>query len=334
MKKDNHRVSKNPLIQIASFIGLLSLIILSFLLLTEHKMQNDNPYALDVEGFNKIDPALYSHHLYQEIGVQCGRLYGVAVDKDDFIYAATDSRIIKYNPFGSEVFSFEVPEAMRTLAINSKGQIYTSSVNRIYVFNPEGYFEGILAALSDSSIITSLAIEGNDVFIADAGTRIVAHFDSLGKFNQHIGGRDRAKGRTGFVIPSPFFDLAIDENRSLWVVNPGMHLFENYSFDGELLNTWGKHSPSIQGFCGCCNPSHFAFMPDGRIVTSEKGLVRVKIYSATGQFESVVAGPDQFEKHATGLDICVDSQSRIIIAEPANKSIHIYTTLPELTHGQ
>jgi len=34
---------------------------------------------------------------------------------------------------------------------------------------------------------------------------------------------------------------------------------------------WGKRS-GIADFFGCCNPAHLALLPDGRFVTSGKGI--------------------------------------------------------------
>ncbi len=67
---------------------------------------------------------------------------------------------------------------------------------------------------------------------------------------------------------------------------------------GELEFAWGKPSAGIEGFCGCCNPVGLAMLPDGRCVTCEKGLPRVKVYSTEGVFESVVAGPETFPENA------------------------------------
>ena len=324
MKKDPTKPAKNQMVQIMSFVGLITLVVLSVLLLTEDKLEDTNPYDLDIEGYNTIDQALVTHQLIQKINIACDRLYAVTVDPQDFIYAATDSRIIKLNPYGSELLSFKVPEPIRALDIDDQGQVFAAGARSVYVFTPEGTLENKIIELSDSSLVTSLAVGAGQVFIADAGTRIVAHYDTAGMFIQYLGGKDKSKGRTGFVIPSPFFDLALDSNNTLWVVNPGNHSFENYSEDGQILQTWGKHSSAIEGFCGCCNPSHFAILPDKSFVTTEKGLVRVKIYDASGKMQSVVAGPEQFEKRSTGLDVCVDSQSRIIIAEPATKTLKIF----------
>ena len=40
--------------------------------------------------------------------------------------------------------------------------------------------------------------------------------------------KDTLKEIPGFIIPSPYFDLLIGIYGKLWVVNPGLHSFENY----------------------------------------------------------------------------------------------------------
>jgi len=79
-----------------------------------------------------------------------------------------------------------------------------------------------------------------------------------------------------------------------------------------------------EGFCGCCNPSHIALFPDGRFVTSEKGLPRVKVYDAKGVFVGLVAGPDMFAEDAVGLDLAVDSRGRILVLDPARRMVRVF----------
>jgi hypothetical protein len=80
----------------------------------------------------------------------------------------------------------------------------------------------------------------------------------------------------------------------------------------------------IEGFCGCCNPSHFAFLEDGSFVTSEKGIARVKVYNRLGDLVSVVAGPDQFKEGVEGLDLAIDSKQRIYVLDPLEKAIRVF----------
>ena len=80
----------------------------------------------------------------------------------------------------------------------------------------------------------------------------------------------------------------------------------------------------IEGFCGCCNPSHFTILNDGKFVTSEKGIARVKVYNRLGILESVVAGSDQFIEGTVGLDLAVDSENRIYVLDPVKKMVRIF----------
>ena len=90
---------------------------------------------------------------------------------------------------------------------------------------------------------------------------------------------------------------------------------------------WGEGSVAIEGFFGCCNPANLCVLSNGRLVTAEKGLLRVKIFSADGQFECVVAGPEQLE-HPTAVtgearfdheykavDVAADSEGRIVLLD-------------------
>jgi hypothetical protein len=177
----------------------------------------------------------------------------------------------------------------------------------------------------DNAIITSIAVNGNDVYIADAGNKIVYHYNTAGNLLSTIGQKDPEKGIPGFVIPSPYFDLGIGRNGELWVVNPGRHSFEQYNPEGELISSWGKASMTVEGFCGCCNPSNFAILSDGSFVTSEKGIERIKIYKPTGDFSCLVAGSGAFVEGTKGLDLAVDSKGRILVLDPEKNQIRIFT---------
>jgi len=129
----------------------------------------------------------------------------------------------------------------------------------------------------------------------------------------------------GFIVPSPYFDVALAGKDRLWIVNPGRRRVELYTFDGSLLAHWGKASFKIEGFCGCCNPTHIAVLPSGHLVTSEKGLARVKVYTPGGELASVVAPPAAFAGGTTGLDVAADSRGRIWVLDPVARKVRLFT---------
>ena len=89
---------------------------------------------------------------------------------------------------------------------------------------------------------------------------------------------------------------------------------------------------SMEGFCGCCNPSNFAMLSDGSFVTSEKGIERIKVYGPGGIFRNVVAGPDSFIEGTRGIDLAVDAQDRILALDPEKKQIRIFTLKKTAEH--
>ncbi|MFC1557956.1 hypothetical protein ACFL40_01235, partial [candidate division KSB1 bacterium] len=109
-----------------------------------------------------------------------------------------------------------------------------------------------------------------------------------------------------------------------WIVNPGRHSLENYTFNGDLRTSWGEYSIEIEGFCGCCNPSHIKVLDDGKMITSEKGIPRIKVYNRLGNLESVIAGPKQFIEGTEGLDLAIDSNERIYVLDPMKMSVRIF----------
>jgi hypothetical protein len=130
----------------------------------------------------------------------------------------------------------------------------------------------------------------------------------------------------------PYFEVDVGADGLLWVTNPGHHRIEAYTPDGQFERSWGEAANAIHGFCGCCNPVHFTRLPDGRFVTSEKGLPRIKIYSATGDFDCVVAGPEMFSKQmetpraSVCMALAVDSAGRILLADALSREVLVFSS--------
>jgi hypothetical protein len=112
---------------------------------------------------------------------------------------------------------------------------------------------------------------------------------------------------------------------------------EVYTLDGDLELSWGKPSNSIQGFCGCCNPIGLALLPDGRCLTTEKGLPRVKLYGTDHSLECVVAGTESFAESAKtgaaydysegllgGLDAAADATGRVYVLDLAAAEVRVF----------
>jgi len=303
-------------------------------------------YLYDVKDLAKIDPNLI---LYEEsaqpISTGFTDSHGIALDSQGSIYVAGDRAIRVFAQSGDLLNVIELTDAPRCLTVAGDDKIYIGMTNYVEVYGQQGKRLASWDSLGERAVLTSIAVSKNDVFVADAGNRIVLHYDTTGRLINRIGAKDKERNIPGFVIPSPYFDLAVARDGLLRVVNPGLRRIEAYTFDGYLEFWWGKFSSAVEGFCGCCNPVNFAILKgprsagiDDNFVTCEKGLIRVKIYDPEGAFVGVVAGSEQLVEggasrvsefgagsQAGGFDVAVDAQGRIFVLDTINNVVRIFT---------
>lgn len=270
------------------------------------------------------DPALIGYDEVLKLKVNLNSLRGIAVDRDDLIYVAGDSALVVLQGSGREISRFTTGAPAGCLAVSPEGRIYLGMKDHLSVLNKDGSEIGTWDKINSTAIITSIAVTETEVFVADAGNKVVWRYGASGNLLGKIGERNGEEGKIGFVIPSPYFDVAIDRDGLLWAVNSGRHALENYTLDGELRSSWERTSVGLDGFCGCCNPIHMAILPNGSFVTSEKGIARVKIHDPTGEFRTVVAAPELFAEGTGGLDLAVDAQERILVLDPKAGVVRIF----------
>jgi len=314
---------------ISALIILLAIILYMTIDLFFPKPRNEvNPFEYGMEDLKKSDSALTT---YQEVGqFQPGlsEIYGITVDNRNQIYVSGKEGVEVFDSTGIIQNKFSTEEGALTITSDQKNLIYLGMQDHIEIRDSLGKLLKRWKNPGEGSILTSIAVTDFFVFVADAGRKVVYRYDLTGRLLNRIGEKDPQNNIPGFVIPSPYFDLAVDNDGFLWVVNPGRHELEKYNFEGKILSKWGVASNTIDGFCGCCNPSHFAFLHDDSFVTSEKGIERVKIYSPQGDFKCVVATPASFEEGTKGLDLAVDSHDRILVLDPVKKMIRVFRHKP------
>jgi len=285
----------------------------------------ENPYAYDLKTLKSGDTSLVLYEESQQFTPGLTGIHGIATDRSDRIYIAGDNAVAVFDPSGNRTAGFALEEPARCIHVGPEGRIYLGMSDHVEIYEITGKLVNKWKSPGEKTLITSIVVAGDDVFVADAGNKIVRHYVSDGRLLKQIGQKDPERRIPGFVIPSLNFDLGIGRRGELWVVNPGRHTFEQYTPDGELITSWGKATMAMEGFCGCCNPSHFAILSDGSFVTSEKGIERIKVYHANGDFSCVVATPDMFREGTTGLDLAVDSRDRILVLDPEKNQIRIFT---------
>jgi len=303
-------------------------------------------FIYDLKDLGKIDPNLI---LYEEaaepITTALESARAIAVGPGGRVYVAGDEVIRVFDEGPNSNFSFfgeiKLTCASRCLTVADDGNFYIGMKDHVEVLDGRSNRLAAWQNLGDDAVLTSIAVSKNNVFVADAGNRIVHRFDTTGKLINRIGAKDADRNIPGFIIPSPHFDLAVARDGLLRVVNPGRHRIEAYTFDGDLEFSWGRFSNTdVKGFCGCCNPVNFAILQDETFVTCEKGLIRVKIYDPEGAFVGVVAGPEQLveegasricettaECQSSSFDVAVDTNGRIFVLDTIKNIVRIFTRI-------
>ncbi|MCZ4693839.1 hypothetical protein [Ancylomarina euxinus] len=316
---------KNKLGLIFSIVLLLLLVglIAGDLFLEKPKPQK-NIYEYDLKELRKVDSSLIAYKEVFSFKINSEAVFGLAIDAEDRIYVSGTDKLWIFDSQGQVQSSMKVRGDAHAVSISESGNILLGVGNRVDVRKPDGGLNNSFQIKGAKAYISSLVEREGHVFIADAGQKIVHQYTIDGNKINIIGAKNLDKGIRGFVIPSPYFDLMFGRQGELWVVNPGRHALEAYNDKGDLISSWERTSMQVDGFGGCCNPSHVAMLSDGSFVTSEKGLERIKIHLPSGDFKSVVAAPNQFDAGTTGLDLAVDSNDRIIVLDPSRKMVRIF----------
>jgi hypothetical protein len=281
-----------------------------------------------IDQYLKVDPKLIIAKEKGRLKTGFKELRGVAVGPDDRVYAVGDKALVILSPDGNQIKKIDVDKAPTCLGVGSDSTVYVGVMDHIQVFDGDGAKKTAWAKAGPADWITSIAVTDKEVFVADFGNKTVLRYDKEGKILGRLGAPGPVAGTGKFEVPSPYFDVAVDSAGKPWVAHTGQQRMETFKDDGTLGTTWGKQGNTIEGFSGCCNPSHFAVRKDGSFVTTEKGLPRVKVYKASGELVGVVAAPKDFEKGIHGLDVAVDSKDRILVVDPATSTVRIYVLNP------
>lgn len=293
----------------------------------------------DITELARIDPNLI---LYEESSVRIStgfaQSHAIAVDSKGLIYVVGDKAVRVLAANGDAISQISLSEIVGCAEPGDDGRLYVGTNDRIEVYDDKGQRIASWESLGANAVVTAIAVSRDDVFVADAGNRIVVRYDLSGKVVNRIGEKNLERNVPGFIIPSPYFDLVVSKDGLLRVVNPGRLRVEAYTLEGDFEFSWGKSSVAVDGFCGCCNPANIAMLPDGGFVTSEKGLARVKVYDSEGTFVGVVAGSEQLleggtpyiaelpEQHRLGgFDVAVDPEGRVLVLDRIKSVVRFYT---------
>ncbi len=281
-----------------------------------------NPFEYNVDDFKNVDPSLIHFKETKNFKMGLEQPAGITIH-DEKIYLVGDRQLKVIGLNGKLLLDINLPSEPKTVEFGNEN-IYIAFKDQINQYDSNGNLLKEWEPLGENALITALAAAGNFIFATDAGNRQVIKYSDEGDILTQFDGKNNDDVLHGFIIPSPYFDMDVNAEGELWVVNPGLHALENYTYEGDLRYFWENTSMKTEGFSGCCNPAHFTFLPDGRFVTSEKGLVRIKVYKESGEFEGVVAAPVKFVDEGNAPDVATDADGNVYALDFDKKLIRVF----------
>jgi hypothetical protein len=251
-----------------------------------------------------------------EFKVNEGALKAVSVTPAGRVSLGGDSFVSCYD--NSMKLNWKVKAPSPVTSLSSWGDtIFASTSEQVLVMSTDGKILNEWGPFEDSCMITSVSANAKYVAFADAGNKIVYILDKGGEVKTMIGQNDKH-----FVIPSPYFEVALDNNNNLYAANTGLHRIETYTIDGVFKSQFGEAGIAPGAFCGCCAPPHFALIPQG-FVTAEKGINRIKILNKSGEFVEFVNSKNNFIK-SVPLDLASVDGITIYAAYPGDSKLYIF----------
>ena len=253
---------------------------------------------------------------YQELLCNDGDLTSVAVSDNGTVYLGGDSFLSCYDQDLSKKWTINTSERISSLSV-SGDTIFGTTKNIIKLYDPEGKMIDEWGPFDDDGIITSITSNKTSVVFADAGNRLVFVLAKDGRMKSMIG-----QSGEKFVIPSPYFDVAINKENTIFIANTGKRRIETRTAEGIMKGYFGSPGTAPGSFCGCCNPAHFVTVPQGYI-TAEKGLNRIKILDQKGEFVEWVSANNNFMA-SIPLDIASSDGITIYAANPADSKLIVF----------
>jgi hypothetical protein len=302
--------------------GIIVFVVTKDLISNRPENRAVNPYEYNVVKYKSVDSTKVLYKETKNIRLNTQTPKGLAYANQK-LYIISDSLLQVITVDGKEVIKIKLPASPSCITVTNNN-IFVGFINFVSSYDLNGKLTGSWTPLDKKTRLTSLAVKGNLLFAADAGNRRVIRYSTDGKYLDAFEGKASKDDTHGFIIPSPYFDLAFNRDGELWIVNPGKRALEQYQDNGKFRTFWTNDEVGIEGFWGCCNPAHMAFLPDGSFVTSEKNNVRIKVYKPSGEFDCVVAPSEKFPGEEVAPDLAVNTNGDIFALDFDKKVIRLF----------
>jgi hypothetical protein len=278
-----------------------------------------------------IPPELLTWREVGRLNTHMASVKSFAVLRDGSVVVAGERKLRLLSPDGALLRDIPLeghPQAVAAIEVPTGLRLFAGMKDHVEVFDEQGRPLAKWPSLGDDAFLTCLTpgASAQTLWIADAGRRLVAEVDLTGHVLRELGREDPSAHAPGLVVPSAHLDVVVARGPAadgiVWINNPGRHELEAYDDKGVMVRQWGEGGSGIGRFSGCCNPTDFFMLADGRIVTTEKGTPRVKVFDSAGVLQSVIAA--DFAPEAAGIDVAADAHGRVWVLDPVAKQLRIY----------
>jgi hypothetical protein len=253
-------------------------------------------------------------------------LSGIAVGLADEIFVLGDGEVRIFDSSGQNVRKWKAINGASCIAVGEDLRVYLGAAGRVEIFDIEGHHRGGFGAGEPGkpAEITALKVLPNEILIADAAGKYIRRYSHDGKSLGKIGNRTKTGG---FMLPNRSLDIDVDSKGTVIATDPGRHRVSFWLLDGTPVRHFGKFGLLNQeDFVGCCNPVNIALTGDGKIVTAEKVVPRIKVFSPVGKLLALI-GPEYFDPKCTHIHLAIDSKGRILAADPVRLEVKIFSVV-------
>lgn len=252
----------------------------------------------------------------KEMNITSGKLQSVSVSDNDLVYLGGDSFLECYDNAWNSVWRIQMPDKINALSVYGD-TVYAASQEMIYLVKSSGQIISEWGPYESNCIITSISASGKNIGFADSGNKRVFILNRKGEVISMAG-----QSENKFIIPSPYFDVALSGDGLFYAANTGHRRIETWTTDGIKKGEFGEPGTAPGAFCGCCNPAHFTVIPQG-FLTAEKGMNRIKILDRNGNFVEFVSSKNTFTP-SIPLDIASYDGETIYAADPADSRLIVF----------
>ena len=248
----------------------------------------------------------------------------VAIGSADRINVLGDGEVRAFDRKGIFIRSWKAPEGALCMAIGGDQRVYLGVAGQVEIYSAGGIRKGGFTAgeSGKSGNITAIKISGSEILVADASARCIRRYTETGKVIGEIGTQNKTRG---FMLPNRSLDMDVDGKGTVRATDSGRHRVSSWVLDGTPAGYFGKFGlRNPEDFVGCCNPVNIAVAPDGKIITAEKVIARVKVFDAGGKLLALI-GPEHFDPQCIHLHLAVDSKGRIVVADPIRLAVKVFS---------